>query len=64
MTHYYCYYDYIISLPEHLTLYPGLLIPVFVACSTNAGEGLVKLMMYLDMGRSGTFLLYNCEAAL
>ena len=23
--------------------YPGLLAPVFVACSTNAGEGLVKL---------------------
>jgi len=26
-----------------LALYPGLLAPVFVACSTNAGEGLVKL---------------------
>jgi len=23
--------------------YPGLLAPAFVACSTNAGEGLVKL---------------------
>jgi len=23
--------------------YPGLLTPAFVACSTNAGEGLVKL---------------------
>jgi len=23
--------------------YPGLLTPVFVACSTNAGEGLIKL---------------------
>jgi len=29
------------SLP--LASYPGLLDPVFVACSTNAGEGLVKL---------------------
>ena len=35
--------------------YPGLLAPVFVACSTNAGEGLVKL--------SHTFLLYSCKAA-
>ena len=26
-----------------LTLYPVLLAPVFVACSINAGEGLVKL---------------------
>ena len=26
-----------------LALYQGLLIPAFVACSTNAGEGLVKL---------------------
>jgi len=26
-----------------LASYPGLLAPVFVACSTNAGEGLVKL---------------------
>jgi len=26
-----------------LALYPGLLTPAFVACSTNAGEGLVKL---------------------
>jgi len=23
--------------------YPGLLTPAFIACSTNAGEGLVKL---------------------
>ena len=27
----------------NITSYPGLLNPVFVACSTNAGEGLVKL---------------------
>jgi len=26
-----------------LASYPGLLAPAFVACSTNAGEGLVKL---------------------
>jgi len=26
-----------------LASYPGLLAPVFVACSTNTGEGLVKL---------------------
>jgi len=25
------------------SLYPGLLIPAFVTCSTNTGEGLVKL---------------------
>jgi len=27
----------------HIASYPGLLTPVFVACSTNAGEGLVNL---------------------
>ena len=27
----------------HVASYPGLLAPAFVACSTNAGEGLVKL---------------------
>jgi len=26
-----------------LASYPGLLTPAFVACSTNVGEGLVKL---------------------
>jgi len=26
-----------------VVLYPGLLAPPFVACSTNVGEGLVKL---------------------
>jgi len=26
-----------------VTSYPGFLTPVFVACSSNAGEGLVKL---------------------
>ena len=28
---------------QQLASYPGLLTPVFVACSTNVGEGLVKL---------------------
>jgi len=27
----------------HLASYPGLLTPAFVTCSTDAGEGLVKL---------------------
>jgi len=27
----------------HIAPYPGLLTPAFVTCSTNAGEGLVKL---------------------
>ena len=31
------------SLYIWLASYPGLLAPAFVACSTNAGEGLVKL---------------------
>jgi len=42
--------------------YPGLLTPLFVACSTNAGEGLVRLIMcsdipgrWVDVWRSGTF---------
>ena len=41
-----------------LASYPGLLTPVFVACDTNAEEGLVKLscaVTYLDVWRSGTF---------
>ena len=40
-----------------LASYPGLLTPVFVACDTNAEEGLVKLsraVTYLDVWRSGT----------
>jgi len=41
-------------------LYPGLLTPAFVACSTNAGElrpGKTESrgMTYLDVWRSGTF---------
>jgi len=32
-----------------LASYPGLLTPVFVTCSTNAGEGLVKLIMCNDI---------------
>jgi len=44
--------------------YPGLLTPAFVACSTHAGEGLVsRAMMYLDVWKNGTILLYNCKAA-
>ena len=46
--------------------FPGLLMPVFVTCSTNAGEGLVKLVMcsdiggrYVDVRKSGVFLLYS-----
>ena len=49
---------------------PGLLTPVFVACSTNTGEGLVKLITcndipgcWVDVWRSGTFLLYSCKVA-
>ena len=33
--------------------FPGLLIPAFVACSTNAGEGLVnssRAVTYMDIG--------------
>jgi len=29
--------------------YPGLLSPAFVTCSTNTGEGLVKLIMCNDV---------------
>jgi len=32
-----------------LASYPGLLTPAFVACSTNAGEGLVKLITCSDV---------------
>jgi len=32
-----------------LVSYPGLLTPVFVACSTNVGEGLIKLIMCSDV---------------
>ena len=49
----------------HFALYPGLLAPVFVTCSTIMMEGLVnwwQAMTYLDV-RSGTFLLYRCKVA-
>ena len=45
----FCYPDYPSSSNDgtcRITLeasYPGLLTPAFVTCSTNAGEGLVKL---------------------
>jgi len=35
----YCPY----ALKLHVASYPGLPAPAFVVCSTNAGEGLVKL---------------------
>ena len=35
--------DLPIHWQDQLASYPGLLIPVFVACTTNVGEGLVKL---------------------
>jgi len=45
-----------------LASYPGLLTPVFVACSTNTGEGLVEVITrndvpgrWVDVWRSGTF---------
>ena len=45
-----------------LASFPGLLTPAFVACSTNTGEGLVKLVTcsdvgerYMDEWKSGTF---------
>jgi len=48
--------------PSVLASYSSLLTPAFVACSTNVGEGLVKLMTcsdisrrWVDMRRSGTF---------
>jgi len=44
--------------------YPGLLTPAFVACSTNMGEGLVKLTTcndvpgsWVDVWRSDIFIL-------
>ena len=58
------------STSNYLASYPGLLTPAFVARSTNAGEGLVKLIMcndipghWVNMWRSSTFLLYSCKAA-
>ena len=46
-----------------IALSPG---PEFVACSTIAEESLVKsscMVMYLDMWRSGMFILYSCGVA-
>lgn len=46
-----------------ITSYPGLLPPVVVACSTNTGEDLVKLIMCSDVlgveWTCVTFLLYS-----
>ena len=33
---------------KHIVSHPGLLIPVFVVCSTNIGEDLVKLAICSD----------------
>jgi len=38
-----------LSSYNDLALYPGLLTPVLVICSTNAGEGLVKLITCNDV---------------
>jgi len=45
-----------------VALYPGLFTPAFVTCSTDAGEGLVKLITcsdvpghWVDVWRSDTF---------
>jgi len=54
ITHHFCTDTHYIALHTPITLitlhnrlsvasYPGLLTPMFVACSTNMGEGLVKL---------------------
>jgi len=47
----------------NLASYPGLLDPVVIACITNAGEGLLKLITcndvpwhWVNVWRSGTFL--------
>ena len=50
---YICLVNAVLSF--NVALYPGLLTPVFVTCSINAGEGLVKLS-HLDVWRSDTFL--------
>ena len=50
--------------------YPGLFTLADVACSTNARKGRVKLITcddvpgcWVDMWRSGRFLMCSCEAA-
>jgi len=57
-----CILNYCSGPDNYLASYPGLLTPVFVACSSNAREGLVKLIMcndihgcWVDVWRSGTF---------
>ena len=53
-----------------VSLVPRPSNPSVVACSTNAGEDLVKLVTCSDIGgrrvdvwRRGTFFLYSSEAA-
>ena len=49
-TDYLLYKPVSIYVTHHgLASYPGLLTPVFVACSTNTGGGLVKLITYNDV---------------
>jgi len=43
-------------------LYPGFLTPVFATCSTNGEEGLVKLVICLDIG--WTYGWKSCFRAL
>ena len=47
-----------------LASYPGLLTPVFVACSINAREGLVKLShLVWRTWTCGGVVVYSCKAA-
>jgi len=55
---------------SQLVSYLGLLIPVFVTCSTNYGGRPGKLITcnevlrhWVDVWRSGTFFLYSCKVA-
>ena len=43
------YTGFIVYQGISLASYPGLLTPVFVTCSINAGEGLVKLITCNDI---------------
>ena len=45
-------------------LYPGVLVPALVACSSNAGQLITcSEGHWVDMLRSGSFILYRCGAA-
>ena len=54
-----------------LASHPGLLVALFVACSTNTGEGLVKVIMcsgifgcWVDIWKSGTFTVVATVSSL